>query len=539
MDLRDRHLVVFRILDGLRAGLTRFSGPSRTALLIAQRRGDPITVYDPQALLRPHEHQIRRLLVHSTTRVDSAADTANWNRVGMSLNLGGLPIPGLISFGSRSNSAFYLMIFSDRHSNMCCTGPTERWLQEAAWTLSHDLAMPFGLFSDALRNSLEWYAPYAVEHHLASKLEKLKANLPVRQIIYFLQELSSTLEEGTRPSGRLAFTAPSLLSAVAIDLRFGDGELPSLEHPKHIGKLLHVVKGTHDLLVSDGVRVVGITRGKPPPSSIEVEFERGQAEIRLGKELVCTMRDGRFSSQRSTPDLRPVEDVLHALGVDRARRGAFVGAVSWLVSEARKRRHGCTLVIDLGRPPHALSGQRLQRPMPLDTPRARASAAGMAKVDGALHLDGQARVLAFACLLDGPALAAEDRSRGARYNSAARFTAANDRAIVVTVSEDGPLSVFAHGCCVSTPRSWPPIDRINMDPPTLDDWLATKSGVPAGPQWKNTQREQRRGREERAGRTKRREGSGRGAALPRGDRQGQAARRASRSPSRGSQGRGK
>jgi len=66
--------------DGLRQGLSRFSGPSRVALLYAEKPDDPIRVYDPQELLRGHESMLREIYLDSPewrTRAGSTSDLKN------------------------------------------------------------------------------------------------------------------------------------------------------------------------------------------------------------------------------------------------------------------------------------------------------------------------------------------------------------------------------------------------------------------------------------------------------------------------------
>ena len=95
--------------------------------------------------------------------------------------------------------------------------------------------------------------------------------------------------------------------------------------------------------------------------------------------------------------------------------------------------------------PANLSGQKVESPINLDTPRFLDLACSLAKVDGALHLSRDCKLQNFACLLDGNTIPGEDRSRGARYNSALRFTAENPNFIVVVVSSDRPVSVIQKG----------------------------------------------------------------------------------------------
>jgi hypothetical protein len=88
-----------------------------------------------------------------------------------------------------------------------------------------------------------------------------------------------------------------------------------------------------------------------------------------------------------------------------------------------------------------------------------------------LHIDRNFRLRAFACLMDGPSLHTEDRARGARYNSALRFTAQHPDVLVVVVSSDRPVSVIQNGIDLSQPPVWPRIPTTPRIPPTLRHWL--------------------------------------------------------------------
>lgn len=95
----------------------------------------------------------------------------------------------------------------------------------------------------------------------------------------------------------------------------------------------------------------------------------------------------------------------------------------------------------------------------------------LAKLDGALHIGADRHLQGFACLLDGRALAGENRARGARFNSALRFSALNPQVIVIVVSVDRPVSVIQQGVelnaqCLLRPVSW-----LMTTPPTLQEWL--------------------------------------------------------------------
>jgi len=78
---------------------------------------------------------------------------------------------------------------------------------------------------------------------------------------------------------------------------------------------------------------------------------------------------------------------------------------------------------------------------------------------------------AFACLLDGRAIVGEDRARGARFNSALRFTAQNENVVVVVVSSDRRISVLQGGVELTAQCEWKSFSEFATLPPTLEQWL--------------------------------------------------------------------
>lgn len=60
----------------------------------------------------------------------------------------------------------------------------------------------------------------------------------------------------------------------------------------------------------------------------------------------------------------------------------------------------------------------------------------------------------FASLLDGRSYPGEDRARGARYNSALRYTNEHENVIVVVVSSDLPVSVLYRGLDMQGSCAW-------------------------------------------------------------------------------------
>jgi len=74
-------------------------------------------------------------------------------------------------------------------------------------------------------------------------------------------------------------------------------------------------------------------------------------------------------------------------------------------------------------------------------------------------------------LLDGRSIAGEDRARGARYNSALRFTADHHNIMVVVVSADRPVSIIMEGVEVSAQCQWNPVSTCLFQPLPLELWI--------------------------------------------------------------------
>ena len=162
LDESYRNLCIFHTLDGLRDGLSHFSHPSRAALIYAIEAHDPVRVYDPQNLLHGHEPILKEIYLDSEEWSQNAPDFDKMRRFGQIQVEKNLQLTGLISCGGRSHSVFYQMWFTEHHPDMCSTGPTERWLEHAAWLLSHDLASDNTFCTGTSGYVLREYATHAV-----------------------------------------------------------------------------------------------------------------------------------------------------------------------------------------------------------------------------------------------------------------------------------------------------------------------------------------------------------------------------------------
>lgn len=193
--------------------------------------------------------------------------------------------------------------------------------------------------------------------------------------------------------------------------------------------------------------------------------------IFLDKMPLCSFSDGAFQGTNRKPKLLPLQEALQKWPLTQGHCYKLLNGITRIVTAAGEERYGCAIVIDPSKPPLHLPGQALATPMNLDHNANMSLAAALAKLDGALHIDSNLQLRTFACLMDGPSLPQEDRARGARYNSALRFTAMHPGLLVVVVSSDRPVSVIQNGVDLSRNPVWPAISNTLRIPQTLGHWL--------------------------------------------------------------------
>ena len=462
-------------LDGLQDGLSHFSGPSRAAAIFSVQPDDPVHVYDPQNLLNGHEPRFKELYLESDRWRAPIPRVRGRQKFGYVLPEKNLQLAGLISYGGRASSVFYQMWFTEHHPDMCSVGPTERWLEHAAWRLSHDIANEADLYTGISGTFLREYAIHAVRDHIIDEMNVLlgwDSQLRVFPILDAVLKISRTREEGAWPRGDLVFVEPKTLPALSFVARFPERERPSLENSKHVRKLLQAVENSDRKLVSDGMFIVGIAGGPMPDFCIIADFQASHGFLKISGNPVCSFSDGNFKSTTRRAKLVQLEEALLEVNADAANGNALFKISAEIVHRAETLKHGCTLVIDLGDPPAKISGQALDRPLDLREPDFLELAKSLAKVDGALHIGKDLHLHGFACLLDGLAIAGEDRARGARFNSALRFTAQHPEILVVVVSSDRPVSLIQAGVELSAQCQWKAVSACSLMPPTLQDWIA-------------------------------------------------------------------
>ncbi|MCE5335888.1 MAG: DNA integrity scanning protein DisA nucleotide-binding domain protein [Desulfobacteraceae bacterium] len=475
MELSTRIQSIFHIHDGLCDGLSHFSGPSRAALLYAESPESPMRIYDPQRLMEGHEPLLEKLYLRSESWRDRLPGV-KMRFFGQIFPEPNLHLTGLISYGGRTGSIFYQMWFTDHHPTMCSTGPTERWLEHAACLLAHDWANEEWFYTRNSQYVLREYATHAVRDYIRDELDTkfgLDSRIEVYQILDTVLGISKTREEGAWPRGTLVFIDPAKIPDVPFLLRFPQPEKLKLANFKHVRKLILAVENSERRLVSDGRNIIGIAQGLMPECRITADFRGGYGYLRFGGKLVCSFSDGSYHSSDRRPNLVQLEELLIESSLDAAKRDTLFKIVRSLVESASAQRHGATMVIDLGEKPSAISGQYLAYPIELQDGLLLDLAKSLSKVDGAIHIGSDLCLHSFACILDGRSNIGENRARGARFNSALRFTAENHNMIVVVVSADRPVSVIHKGVDLSARPEWEPLSQLITQPLTLEEWLVS------------------------------------------------------------------
>jgi hypothetical protein len=191
----------------------------------------------------------------------------------------------------------------------------------------------------------------------------------------------------------------------------------------------------------------------------------------LGTEKIASFFDGSFHSTTREAKMVELEELLLDSDLDTEKSTLLFQLVSHLVHSAGAGRYGCTLVIDLNDPPASLSGHVLDPSLTLLDPKNLRLACSLLKIDGAIHITSDLCIHGFGCLLDGKSISWENMARGARYNSALRFSADHTRVIVVVVSADRPVSIIYNGIEINAFSHWRPVYQYTPEPVDMKKYL--------------------------------------------------------------------
>tara|TARA_Y100001954_G_scaffold239632_1_gene317054 strand:- start:11575 stop:13038 length:1464 start_codon:yes stop_codon:yes gene_type:complete len=470
-DASFENICIFHILDGLRDGLSHFSQPCRVALIYSEGPTSPPRICDPQGLLEGHEPKLRDYYLYSnkwrqyptpSRAVHVMEDEGD--RLGMS---------GIITLAAKSKHMHYQAWFTDEHPDMCSTGPTKRWLEYAAGLLSQNFATRDVQNLDTAGFVLQHCSTHAVRDFIVDERSRqgwLDTNIRIYPFLDSILGVSSTQEEGEWPRGRVVVVEPSQMERVRFVCRFPEMEQPRLEDHKHVRKLLQAVEESGRVLVSDGQRILGVAIGPMPGSYMAAQFSGRHGFLWLKNSLICSFYEGRFHSSNLRANLVQLEEQLLETDMSMEDQHTLLQIVSLMVNRVRDRKHGCTLVIDTAVEPMTMAGQHFEKELDLQESSQLKLACSLAKLDGALHVGRDLKLHGFACLMDGRSVPGENRARGARFNSALRFTAEHEDIVVVVVSADRPVSIIKNGVEMTALCHFQQIKGLGR-PPMLAEWI--------------------------------------------------------------------
>lgn len=467
-------LCITNILKGVEEGLSKYSNVTRVAVIFIPNENDPIRIFDPQNILRDHESKLREIFYddHGAWRRGIKEKIFDQPR-GYMAPENDLSLSGLISYGCSSQDFFYQMWFTDHHPDMCSIHPTERWLEQAACLLLHDYNSGTAAINSSdyvLKNySLQAIADYIVDEREKGLGSDFKILIP--PILNDILNISKTREEGAWARGTLFFVDIGRMSQLSFITKIQKHERPVIGNAKHIRKLLLAVENSDRKLVSDGLTVIGITDSETPAYAVSADFKGDHGFLMLGNEKIASFFDGSFHSTTREAKMVELEELLLDSDIGAEKTTALFQLISHLVHSASNRRHGCTLVVDLNDTPTPLSGHVLDPPLSLLEPKNLGLADSLLKIDGAVHIAPDLCLHGFGCLLDGKSITWENMARGARYNSALRFSADHTRIIVVVVSSDRPVSIIYNGVEINAFSHWRPVYQYTPEPVELKTYL--------------------------------------------------------------------
>ncbi len=461
--------------SGLRLGLGEFSGTCRTAFIFKLRRNTPAFIYDPDNLLRDHELKLKQLYQ------DKGKSFLNPDRMAIShfsdiLEDRTIRMDGLLAYGGRSGSVYYQVWLAEHQPEICSPLPIIMWLKYAFVRFSHDIANQEQLYTGISGHFLKEYGFQAVFHtldYLLSTYQLTFLEFHLQEILEAVLGVSKTYEEGVLPNGRLVFVNPQRLRQMSFSARFAENEKPRMAHFKHVRKLLQAVENTDYRMICDGLSVHGYSMDTLFCPYITADYCGKTGFLYYNDMLVCSFTDGKFYSTTQQAKLVELEEILLDYEMEQDQRSDLFHHVRQIIHYAQKNNFGCSLLIDFSDFPLKVSSQKLAVPIKLE---GNISLIGnLAKVDGALHIYKDISLQGFACLLDGESIQWEDRSRGARYNSALRFTSKHHDTVILVVSSDQrPVATIYQGMELNSRVSLPSSQHFQDKPIKLDEWFHTK-----------------------------------------------------------------
>ncbi len=464
--------LINEIFTGLVSGITQFAGPTRCALALARKESSSLQICDPDNLLRDQYKTIQSVLTNDDWRVrasvihDKLGDGSLTNSIHFPV-----PIGPLLPVEAFSSKLFYQVWFAEIHTRIGSPEPIKEWLILAAGQLFVDsISTDWAISSfDTISPQLADFAPEALRRCTARRIKLSTQFNPIK----IIANLSTALEESRKATGNIIFLGPDIPQArrPRFISQFAEPN-PKIEDIKFMRKTLTSVEGCDAMITCDLTRALGICQDERIPGTLKAEFRNGRGQLYLGDDFLCSIFNGTFRSAIPKPDLTIFDELLKTYLKQRDAIEPLNKAIRTLVDAAFTGTYGCTLLIDLGSNA-ILTGQKLVSPLDLTVHANAEIATAMSRIDGALHLTPKASLLAFGCLLDGYTTSSELISRGARYNSALRYSQKEHNTIVLIVSADGPVACFHKGLDLMhhTPLTSPQPRPVTLT--DLRDWVKT------------------------------------------------------------------
>ena len=315
---------------------------------------------------------------------------------------------------------------------------------EEAWL--NDAGDFFPPALEALAPFLEWELRRKHAHLDAYQAHRLHARVAAEFLARVtgypdafagLNIIASLKYEKQDCSARIAFSGEGI-----IPLKAAFHPPPSLLHYNKVRKLLAAMD-SHLCLAASGDRLVGIARDQDihGPEVHLASFLKHQTwELSCQGRVLLRNEEGRLSAGRR--QMRDKEIAAFARSVlDLDEAGA--ARILQLIKGAAGAGHGGMLIFSEEAAQEAErlceDGIRVNPFMPesRDLP-------AFSVMDGAILMDLTGRCHALGVILDGPACAGADSSRGARYNSALRYHAKNvgKKLLLAVLSDDGMLNLI-------------------------------------------------------------------------------------------------
>lgn len=467
------HALALALLEGLQGGVSQYlRKPSRCAVIYfntnavgkeATKNLDNFFVCDPEKILSQHADVIEEFISNESSSAKNGSEFASSSRPGPN-------IAGLYSRAIQDFNTFFQLWFVEIPVEIFSETPLLGWLGLASAFLDYEpkSASQAVNYGHASAKTLA----FGVKQALASGLWQITGSLDGRvyddltTILEAINNIAQTAEEGQLPCGQILFSTNNTnLALEKTDF------LPkaALSKYKHVSKLLAAVAySANSCLVSNTEEVFAIARYQSlPPGCLLAKFGRSESELWFDGHKLCTFRNGLFYGT----DPPSVSNLLMQAKLYAKLPAEFKQLLSTslqqIVQHAQSLRHGCTIVLDFADcPGRWISGHELLESLRLTedkglSPETWQLILNASFIDGAIHLQLQAPALVirgFGCILAGDAMDDEDRSRGARHTSARRFTHSYRKAIVIVVSEDGPVSAFEFGNPIT--QALPELDEM-------------------------------------------------------------------------------